>query len=35
VGKLLAKRSLGKPRKKWEENIIVYLRETGYVDGIG
>jgi hypothetical protein len=29
VGKPLGKRSLGRPRHRWEDNIIMYLQEVG------
>jgi hypothetical protein len=32
VGKLEGKRSLGRPRRRWEDNIKRHLRETG-IDG--
>ena len=25
-------KSLGKPRRRWEDNIKIYLQETGWVD---
>jgi hypothetical protein len=31
-GVLVGKRSLGKPRRRWEDNIKMYLKETG-IDG--
>jgi hypothetical protein len=31
-GRPEGKRPLGKPRRKWEDNIKMYLRETG-IDG--
>jgi hypothetical protein len=30
VEKLEGKRTLGKPRHKWEDNIKMYLREIGW-----
>jgi hypothetical protein len=30
VGKPERKRSLGKPIRRWEDNIKIYLRVTGY-----
>ena len=37
VGKPEEKRSLGKPRRRWEDNIKMDLREVrcGYMDWIG
>jgi hypothetical protein len=32
VGRPEGKRSLGRPRRRWENNINTYLRETG-IDG--
>jgi hypothetical protein len=29
VGKLEGKRPLGKPRRRWEKNIRMYLQEVG------
>jgi hypothetical protein len=29
VGKPEGKRPLGRPRRRWEDNITLYLRETG------
>jgi hypothetical protein len=29
VGKPEGKRSLGRPRRRWEDGIRIYLRETG------
>jgi hypothetical protein len=29
VGKLEGKRPLGKPRRRWVDNIKIYLREIG------
>jgi len=29
IGKPEGKRPLGKPRRRWENNITIYLRETG------
>jgi hypothetical protein len=29
VGKLDGKRPLGRPRRRWEDTNIMYLRETG------
>jgi hypothetical protein len=36
VGKLEVKRSLGRPRRSWEDNIKIRLKDTEYegVDGI-
>jgi hypothetical protein len=28
------KKSLGKPRPRWEDNIKIYLQEIGWVDGV-
>jgi hypothetical protein len=28
VGKLEGKRPLGRPRRRWEDNVKLYLRET-------
>ena len=33
VGKFEAKRPLGKPRRRWESNIKLDLREVGCVPG--
>jgi len=30
VGKPEGKRPLGRPRRRWEENIKMYLQEVGY-----
>ena len=30
VGKLESKRPLGRPRRRWEDNIKMDLREVGY-----
>jgi hypothetical protein len=30
VGKLEGKRPLGRPRRRWEDNIKMDLRETGW-----
>jgi hypothetical protein len=30
VGKSEGKRTLGRPRRRWEENIKMYLQEVGY-----
>jgi hypothetical protein len=30
VGKPEGKRPLGRPRRKWENKIMMYLRETGW-----
>jgi hypothetical protein len=30
VGKLEGKRSLGRPRRRWEDGIRMYLREIGW-----
>ena len=40
VGKLEGKRSLGRPRRRWEDNIKMDLQEVGYgamdwIDGSG
>ena len=37
VGKLEGKRPLGRPRRRWVDNIRMDLQEVGcgYVDGIG
>ncbi|KAJ4448643.1 hypothetical protein ANN_00033 [Periplaneta americana] len=32
VGRLEGKRPLGRPRRRWEDNIKMYLREVGYDD---
>jgi hypothetical protein len=29
VGKPVGKRSLGRPRSRWEDNIKIYLQEVG------
>jgi hypothetical protein len=34
IGKCEGKRPLGKPRRRWEENIKIYLREIGS-EGVG
>jgi hypothetical protein len=34
VGKPEGKRSLGRPRRRWEDSIKIYLREIGW-DGMG
>jgi len=36
VGKPAGKRPLGRPRRRWEDNIEMYLREVGCggMDGI-
>jgi hypothetical protein len=31
VAKPEGKRPLGRPRRRWEDNIKMYLREVGYV----
>jgi len=33
VGKLERKRSLGRPRRRWEDNIKMYLQEVGWGGG--
>ncbi|KAJ4439423.1 hypothetical protein ANN_07547 [Periplaneta americana] len=33
VGRPEGKRPLGRPRRRWEDNIKMYLREVGYDDG--
>jgi hypothetical protein len=33
VRKPCGKRLLGRPRKRWEDNIKMYLREVDYEDG--
>ena len=33
VGKPEEKRPLGRPRRRWEDNIKMDLREVGYVAG--
>jgi hypothetical protein len=30
VGKAEGKRPLGRPRRRWEDNIRIYLREIGW-----
>jgi len=37
VGKLEGKRPMGRPRRRWMDNIRMYLQEVGcgYVDWIG
>jgi hypothetical protein len=30
VGKLEGKRPLGRPRRRWEDNITMYLKEIGW-----
>jgi len=30
VGKTEGKRPLGRPRRRWEDNIKIYLHEIGY-----
>jgi hypothetical protein len=32
VGKPEGKRPLGRPRRRWEDNIRMYLREIGWGD---
>jgi len=32
VGKPQGKRSFGKPRRRWEDDIRMYLREIGWED---
>jgi hypothetical protein len=32
VGKLEGKRSLGRPRRRWKDGIIINLREIGWED---
>ncbi|KAJ4429753.1 hypothetical protein ANN_21957 [Periplaneta americana] len=32
VGRPEGKRPLGRPRRRWEDNIKMYLREVGYDD---
>jgi hypothetical protein len=34
VGKPDGKRPLGRPRRRWEDNIIMGLRHTGLEDGV-
>jgi hypothetical protein len=34
VGRPEGKRSLGKPRRRWENNIKMYLREVGWGQGL-
>jgi hypothetical protein len=35
VGKPERKRPLGRPRRRWEDNIKMYVREVGWgIDGI-
>jgi hypothetical protein len=31
VGKPEGKKPLGRPRRRWEDNIRIYLREIGWV----
>jgi hypothetical protein len=35
VGKPEEKRPLGRPRRRWEDNIKIYLQEVGGVVGTG
>jgi hypothetical protein len=37
VGKLEGKRPLGRPRRRWVDNIMMYLQDVGcgYMDWIG
>ena len=35
TGKLTGKRPLGRPRRRWEDNIRMYLEEIGINRGIG
>ena len=35
VGKPEGKKPLGRPRRRWEDNIKTYLQEVGEVVGIG
>jgi hypothetical protein len=32
VGRPEGRRPLGRPRRRWEDNIKMYLRETGFGD---
>ena len=32
VGKPEGKRPLGRPRRRWEDNIKMYLQEVGWID---
>jgi hypothetical protein len=32
VGRLEGRRPLGRPRRRWEDNIEMYLREIGFGD---
>jgi hypothetical protein len=34
VGKPDGKRPLGRPRRRWEENIRIYLEEIGWGHGL-
>jgi hypothetical protein len=34
AGKLEGKRPLGKPKRKWEDNIEMYLQKVGWVTWI-
>ena len=35
TGKPRGKRPLGRPRRRWQENIRMYLEEIGLIRGIG
>ena len=35
VGKPEGKRPLGRPRRRWEDNIKMYLKDVGRVGGTG
>ena len=35
TGKLTGKRCLGRPRRRWENNIRMDLKELGIIQGIG
>jgi hypothetical protein len=34
IGKAERKRPLGRPRRKWEDNIKMHFRETGWGGGV-
>jgi hypothetical protein len=34
VGRSEGKKPLGKPRRRWEDNIKMYLKEVGRVHGL-
>jgi hypothetical protein len=34
IGKLEEKRQLGRPRRRWEDNIKLYIQEVGWGHGM-